>query len=220
MKECWNPTCGERRLHWCAPYTPRGTQKVEVPDDHHGPIFCSNECAAYYGAWTAREGWRITLFYGHTKPNGFMSNWFPSEIRVSITPTSEPVVFSCVEQLMMYDKAGLFDDNETAKKILKAKHPKQYKELGRQVKNFDQKLWDDMKYDIVYDAVLMKFQQNDSLREQLLATGGTLIAEASPTDAIWGIALSANDQLAKQPGSWKGKNLLGNALMEVRRELQ
>ena len=46
-----------------------------------------------------------------------------------------------------------------------------------------------------------------------------MLVEASPVDAIWGIGLAASDPLAVEPATWQGLNLLGFALMEVRRRL-
>ena len=46
-----------------------------------------------------------------------------------------------------------------------------------------------------------------------------VLVEASPVDRIWGIGLAADDVRAQKPGQWRGLNLLGFALMEVRREL-
>jgi len=53
----------------------------------------------------------------------------------------------------------------------------------------------------------------------LLATGNTILAEASPYDCKWGIGLSADDPRARNPAEWRGGNLLGEVLMEVREEL-
>lgn len=50
----------------------------------------------------------------------------------------------------------------------------------------------------------------------LLATGDTILAEAAPRDRIWGIGMGKNNPLAQDPANWKGKNLLGFALMEAR----
>lgn len=44
--------------------------------------------------------------------------------------------------------------------------------------------------------------------------------EASPYDTIWGIGASAYDEEARDPRDWKGENMLGFALMEVRDELR
>ena len=61
-----------------------------------------------------------------------------------------------------------------------------------------------------------KFSQNPNLKEFLLSTGDALIAEASPYDKIWGIGLDRNTALRGTVEQWKGENLLGCALMDVR----
>lgn len=43
--------------------------------------------------------------------------------------------------------------------------------------------------------------------------------EASPYDKIWGIGMCDDDKFIENPLFWKGKNLLGFALMEVRDSL-
>ena len=45
-----------------------------------------------------------------------------------------------------------------------------------------------------------------------------IIAEASPYDKIWGIGLRSNPGLTKK--DWKGQNLLGQILMDVRNDLR
>ena len=51
------------------------------------------------------------------------------------------------------------------------------------------------------------------------ASGEKTIVEASPYDVIWGIGLRADDPRALEPAKWRGVNLLGQALMQVRDEL-
>ena len=65
-----------------------------------------------------------------------------------------------------------------------------------------------------------KFSQNRDLREFLLSTGDSVLVEASPYDNIWGIRLAASSPEAQDPMKWRGQNLLGFALMEVRDELR
>jgi ribA/ribD-fused uncharacterized protein len=65
-----------------------------------------------------------------------------------------------------------------------------------------------------------KFAQNDELRRYLLSTGSRVLVEASPLDRVWGIGLAEDDQWATAPSRWRGKNLLGLALLKVRERLE
>jgi len=65
-----------------------------------------------------------------------------------------------------------------------------------------------------------KFQQNPELMEKLLATGNMVLAECAPRDKIWGIGLAEDDARIQDPQQWKGQNLLGTVLMEVRSDLR
>lgn len=148
--------------------------------------------------------------------NGIYSQWFPCEFT---DPKIPDIVFNCAEQYMMYQKALLMKDNDTAKKILETKHPKDQKALGRQIKNFDGKLWDKYKEFIVYRGNQLKFTQNPYLLEQLKLTNPTILVEASPYDRIWGIGLAEDDSRAMMEAQWLGLNLLGKALTNLRNNL-
>lgn len=160
------------------------------------------------------------MFWGHqpAKDGHFtqscFSQWWQSEFW-SVAHT-----YCCMEQYMMASKARLFGDEEILEEILNSRDPKQIKALGRKVKGFQQNLWDQVKYSIVLNGNWCKFSQNQELQEFLLSTGDSILVEASPYDRIWGIGLSAHTQEAGNPLQWKGQNLLGFALMEVRDELK
>jgi ribA/ribD-fused uncharacterized protein len=125
--------------------------------------------------------------------------------------------FSTTEQYMMHAKALLMGDTETAAEILAATHPSKAKLLGRQVKNFNQDLWNSCCEAVVEEANFAKFSQNDDLRAVLLGTGKRIIVEASPDDRIWGIGFDSQHAEGKEE-EW-GRNLLGEALMRVRDRL-
>jgi ribA/ribD-fused uncharacterized protein len=130
--------------------------------------------------------------------------------------SQDGIIFNCAEQYMMYQKAMLFGDKETADKILAAEHPSDQKKLGRLVRNYDQKIWDANKYKIVYNGNMLKFTQNPKLLATLLETENKTLVEASPYDSIWGIGLDENAPGIENEENWKGENLLGYVLTDVR----
>ena len=121
---------------------------------------------------------------------------------------------------MMYEKAVLFGDIEIGNQILGCNTPGEAKKLGRKVKNFDPVIWDENKYRIVVRGNELKFVQNERLKEFLLKTNERVLVEASPVDKIWGIGMAVDNPKIEDPTSWKGENLLGYALMEVRSKLK
>ena len=130
--------------------------------------------------------------------------------------TIDGFTYKCAEQYMMAQKAKLFNDEEIFERILQASTPETMKSLGRQVKNFDYKVWSQYKFGIVVAGNLAKFSQNDDLKAFLLGTGDKILVEASPYDNVWGIHMRGTDPRAKDPSLWEGENLLGFALMQVR----
>jgi ribA/ribD-fused uncharacterized protein len=117
---------------------------------------------------------------------------------------------------MMAEKAALFDDQEIRAQVLQATTPNAAKALGRKVRGFNDRLWLQHRYDIVVQANQAKFSQNPELNEYLMRTGSRVIVEASPVDAIWGIGLAQDHPDVNDPNLWKGLNLLGFALIQVR----
>ena len=97
--------------------------------------------------------------------------------------------------------------------------PKEIKALGREVRNFDESIWQNYRMEIVITGNLHKFMDNEDLREFLLSTGDKILVEASPYDTVWGIGMKEDDPDCRNPRLWKGENLLGFALMDVREKL-
>jgi ribA/ribD-fused uncharacterized protein len=151
---------------------------------------------------------RFVFFWG-----GWPSQWFKCRF------DTDGTTYNCCEQFMMAEKARFFGDHETLALILDRTNPRAQKTLGRMVRGFDQERWNKVRRGIVYRGNLAKFEQNAQLRDLLLATGEKTIVEASPTDRIWGIGLSADDQRAHDAAQWRGTNWLGIALMQVREML-
>lgn len=168
----------------------------------------------------AKRQRKFVFFWGHqpSRDGGItvacFSQWWPSpfELGGQAYPTAE--------HWMMAAKARLFGDEEAAQRIRSASSPKQVKEFGRQVRGFDDARWSEARRGIVVEGNLEKFAQNPALGDYLLGTGDSVIVEASPVDKIWGIGLAGDDERAMNPLQWRGENLLGFALMEVRDRLR
>ena len=127
--------------------------------------------------------------------------------------------YMSAEHYMMAEKARLFGDEATRKRILAASNPAAAKRLGREVKGFDEAAWAAARSGIVVAGNVAKFGQNPALADFLRTTGERVLVEASPADRIWGIGLAADHADAENPERWRGLNLLGFALMQARRAL-
>lgn len=145
---------------------------------------------------------------------GFLSQWSRSDFLL------DGAGFTCAEQYMMWRKARLFGDDMIADKILAACEPHDHKRLGQAVRGFEQALWDAEKVSIVTAGNRAKFGQNAGLARKLLGTGGAVLVEANPRDVVWGAGLAEDDPDIFDPSKWRGENLLGQVLMQVRAELQ
>lgn len=156
----------------------------------------------------------MICFHNPDEENGYLSNWYLSEFII------DDITFSSMEQYMMYEKAILFHDQETAEKILQTDNVAEIKALGRTVQNFDDTVWGQSREEIVYKGVFEKFRQNPELRKRLERTGEEVIAECAVKDKIWGIGLSMKDEDRFCVERWKGQNLLGKILMDVRKDIK
>ncbi len=160
--------------------------------------------------------YKYIFFWGHTPcadgqiGPSCLSQWWGCRF------AADGVEYSCAEQYMMAEKARMFGDQEMLEKILEARDPKVMKAYGRAVRHFDAARWDGACYDIVKAGNLAKFSQNQDLWDYLKSTGNRILVEASPWDRIWGIGMRKSDPDAGDPAKWRGTNLLGFALTEVR----
>ncbi len=145
--------------------------------------------------------------------NSELSNWFEAKFKY------KSITFFNSEQAFMWEKALYFGDIKIAAQILKTPNPKDNKALGRRIKNFDAGKWLIDGYPIMVAVNMAKFSQNPRLKIVLLSTKDRTIVEASPTDIVWGIGLHWEDDRVLDKKNWRGMNLLGKALMEVRRKL-
>lgn len=152
-------------------------------------------------------------FFGKDHP---LSNMHPAVFVI------DGVTYTSVEQWMQAQKAILFGDRQTHKRIMEERDPKEIKKLGRTVIPFDKSEWSTVSRAVVKRGVLSKFASDSRLKDSLMLTKDKVIVECSPRDRLWGggIGVSTLDEMARK-GSVKltGENMLGQILMEVRNEI-
>jgi ribA/ribD-fused uncharacterized protein len=123
--------------------------------------------------------------------------------------TNNNIIYSSVLQYYTKRKQEILDRNnyELSKNIIKCIDPHILLYYSNNMINKD--VWDDkIKYIIMTNGNLLKFTQNKHLSDKLLETNNLYIVYLSDNN-IWGIGENN-----------KGKNLLGNSLMETRDKIK
>jgi ribA/ribD-fused uncharacterized protein len=162
---------------------------------------------------------------------GYFSQWAPSPFKGAVPyigqnssgpillPYLENIKFSSCEQYMMAAKASVFEDGETLNYIMLTSDPKEQKELGRAVSNFDKTIWETYARQIVSIGNFYKFTQCEPAREFLNLAEDRIIVEGASYDPIWGVGISWQDPLIEDHANWKGTNWLGEAIMWARTQI-
>ncbi len=190
-----------------------------APDSNNTPI------ARPYSRDVLRAGGRrspdsYVFFHSHRPSRGdyaVLSNWYELP-----TPFADGQgrQYPTSEHYMMYQKAVLFGDAEMGDAILAATTPFEAKMLGRKVRHFSDSTWHQNALRIVTDGWVLKFDHCVHARSILLGTAGKILVEAAPRDTIWGIGMGARNAHRLDPNTWRGQNLLGEALMTARDRLR
>ncbi len=139
-------------------------------------------------------------FYRTNEEYGCFSNFAPYPIVIDgiLWPTSEH-----------YFQAMKFEGSRHEETIRKAKSPAIAARLGRDRSKGIRSDWDSVKDDVMRKALKAKFTQHSTLREILLSTGDAKITEHTGRDSYWA-----------DGGDGRGKNMLGQLLMELRELLR
>ncbi len=112
----------------------------------------------------ADVGHRVLGFWSADDVLGFCSNWHEAGFELL------GMRFPTAEHWIMWQKARVMGDWESAEAILAAPTPKSAKELGRLVSPYDGPLWRDVREQLAYVGVREKFLQNPDIADTLLAT--------------------------------------------------
>lgn len=148
----------------------------------------------------------VVTFFTSAAP---LSNFHPCNLMI------DGRSYSSVEQFFQYQKAIINKDTFRAQQILQSEDPARCKALGDAVKVENPQLWETRSIQVMTQGCTAKFQQNPNLRKKLLATQDKTLAEGS-RHAFWGTGLMLNDPNNGDTNLWKGKNMLGSILQEIR----
>jgi N-glycosidase YbiA len=139
-------------------------------------------------------------FYRVNEEYGFFSNFSSHQIFIKNS------FWRTVEH---FYQASKFDDVDLIEQIRIVESPMDAARIGRNKDNKPRANWDDIRVDVMRQAIFCKFTQHIILCNKLLLTGNATIIENSKTDDFWGTGSTG-----------VGHNLLGVILMEIRQQLR
>ena len=162
------------------------------------------------------SGRQVDAFFFHRpeEPNGYLSNWYKSPFEL------DGVRFSSAEQYIMYRKCVIFGDDASAGAVLASEDPAEQQAIGRRAAGYIDKVWAGMRQQAAYRGLYAKFSQNDDLKKRLLDTGDAWLVECAHSDTVWACGLRLDDEARFDAENWRGQNLLGSTLMQVREALK
>ncbi len=145
---------------------------------------------------------------------GEFSNQYPSPF------TYMGIRFETVEQFLFYMKAVFGRSKATAEKVLASGGDSAaLNKISKKQRLLEGNSWDAVRPQMMRIGMRQKFLQNPELRKKLLSTGFRLLVEM-PKEGLLERLIPGSEDWIQEPGKWKGKNMTGKALMQVRRDLR
>ena len=138
----------------------------------------------------------------------YLSNMYKIDI------VYEGVTYMTSEHLYSAEYVKHHDRLDLLETIIAAEDGYVAKRLIKHVKQNE--TWDNVKYKVMRKIITLKFEQNDSIRDRLLATKGFLYEATKDIDFGCGFTLGQAKNINQQ--NIKGKNMLGIILAEYRDE--
>ena len=142
----------------------------------------------------------IKFYRANEMPYGLFSNFdtkHPIKVGGVTWPTTEH-----------YFQAQKFVGTGHVEAVRQAPKPRDAADMGRDRSRPLRKDWEQVKDDVMRDAIRAKFTQHEDCKALLLNTGDAVLIEHTTNDSYWA-----------DGGDGNGKNMLGKILMEVRKEL-
>ena len=150
-----------------------------------------------------------TSFFGE---QSILSNFHKSVF------TDGKTKYTCVEQYYLQQKSLFFGDKISAQSIMKSEHARRKKAISHRIKGVDESKWNKSARGVMQKACQRKFTQNADLREKLLKTKGDLV-EVNGRDCYFSCGLSLADPNILDKSTWRGENILGQILTQLRNDL-
>ena len=142
--------------------------------------------------------------------NGYLSLEWAVDLEINGT------MYHSATQAVYAEMAKVLGDEEGLRKIMLTDSPLMihYEMKGSEA------VWKENITRLLYEVNLHKFTRYPELQGMLRKTGTAVLGAYFPNDVLLGIGLSMDREESKQTRHWTGENLLGKALMEVRRVLR
>lgn len=144
---------------------------------------------------------KILFYRANETPYGVFGNFdtkHPITLKGKVWPSTEH-----------YFQAQKFAGTEHEEQIRLAPKPRDAAAMGRDRSRPLRKDWEEVKDNIMREAVMAKFSQYNDIRELLLSTGDAELIEHTSNDSYWA-----------DGGDGSGKNMLGIILMQTREMLK
>lgn len=156
------------------------------------------------------QTFNAVFFHKPDESNGYLSNWYHSEFDL------DGKHFTSTEQYIMYRKCKMFGDDVSANAVLATDDVAKQQDIGRHASGYIDVVWAGARQIEALNGLYAKFSQNKKLGEELIATGDAYLVECAYHDKIWACGITLDDDNRFYADKWKGKNILGFALMQVR----
>lgn len=149
-------------------------------------------------------------FYGR---HSIFSNHYHCNFMVGETS------YNSIEQFLAHRRAIIAGNSDLAHEALTSLDPVDCKRILTTLKTASsENIWLEKRHDILFSGLYAKFTQNNALMKYLLDSENRQLGEAS-RDLTWGVGMSLTDRNILDTKLWKGGNLLGKTLMEVRQDI-
>ena len=122
--------------------------------------------------------------------------------------------YTSAEQYYQHNRALRMGDTDNAAKILLTSKPIEQMRIGRQLTQKGDNWDDSMAEQLMETGVKAKFSRNPDLLKKLIDTGTRALIDCNIYDKFWGNGIGFNN--GNDKNKWKGRNLMGTVLFNVR----